>query len=313
MKDLAGYFENPLTDERIALDRKKSFGADSIERITVQNTGGKFDDRLAATKAVQDALFGGMTDLATDRTQRQARTKTTDSIIAAFKARNSKLNAYFIATGVKEEDVYTEFFLQGIQAFTAGVKKENVEQVMQSMVTAITNNTAIAGGQVVLDEYTAFQTDYKKARSEQLNKNSEISSGMESLDDAEAAWDDQMFDNLLFFANLNRNKPENIKLYMDQSLLEHDAHHNTTQTGKIQGTITDNAGHPLKNVMVHIPDGKTDNAHSDANGYYLTHPLPIGNWQVEYSKGDKKISRLVEIKQDDVLKLDVVLDNGNPS
>lgn len=310
MKDLETYFENAFSDPKIALNRKKDFGDDHIERMHVQNTDGSLDDRIAATENVQNALFGGITDLSTDRSQRQARTKTTDSVIVDFKARNSRLNSYFMSNGIDKLDVYTEFFPQGVQDFTSRVTKENVEQRIQSLVTAITNNLEVAGGQAVLNEYNAFKTGYKQAREAQLAKTGQVSTGEDVLGEIEAAWDDQVFDNLLFFANKNRNKPENLKLYMDQSLLEHDTHHNTTQTGKIKGTITDDAGHPLKNVVVHILDGKLDNAHSDVNGNYLTHPLPIGNWQIDYTKGDKKVSRNVEINEGEVLQLNVVLENG---
>lgn len=127
------------------------------------------------------------------------------------------------------------------------------------------------------------------------------------FDNTEVAWDDQVFDNLLYFASKNRNKPENLMLYMDQSLLEHDEHHDTTQTGKIKGTAKDSDGHPLKNVVVHVVDSKTNNAHSNENGVYLTHSLPIGNWQIDYTKGDKKVSKQVEIKEGEELTMDVVL------
>ncbi len=307
MRDLTTYFSNPFSDPKIALDRKKAFGEDTIQRIIVPNTNHQFVDLLAKTTAVQDNLFGGITDLATDRAVRKARTQSTDTIIADFKARNSRLNAYLIANNTDKENVYQEFFPQGVQAFTRDVNKENVEQRMKTLITAITNNTDAAGGATVLLQYQAFADDYKQARTEQLNKTGEISSGEEGLDATEAAWDDRMFSNLLTFAQLNRNQPGNLKMYMDQLLLEHDAHHDTTLTGKIKGMITDAAGHPLKNVVIHILDGKTDNAHTDTNGVYLTHPLPIGTWEVDYSKGDRKLTKQVEIKQGEVLQMDVVL------
>lgn len=307
MKNLATYFDNPFMDVRIALDRRKAFGEDTIQRITVQNINNQFDALLNQTVNVHNALFGGITELSTDRAVREARTKTTDGIMEDFKMRNSQLNAYFIANGVNKQDVYLEFFPQGIQAFTRDVNKENIQQRMQTLITAITNNTAIAGGAAVLQQYTDFAASYQAARTAQLNKTGEISSGIDILDTVEAAWNDQMFSNLLTFAQLNRNQPDNINLYMNPSLLEPDAHHGTTLTGKIKGTITDGDGHPLKNVLVHIIDGKMDNAHSDENGVYFTHPLPIGNWQIDYSKGNKKATRQVEITQGDELSINVVL------
>lgn len=113
--------------------------------MKVQNINGTLDDRIAATKTVQDALFGGITRLSTNRNQRETRTKTTDAVIEDFKKRNSKLNAYFISEEINKQDVYSEFFPQGVQKFTKRVNKENVEQRMQSMIDAITNNLEVAG------------------------------------------------------------------------------------------------------------------------------------------------------------------------
>ncbi len=307
MRDLATFFINPITVARIARDRKQAFGEDSLKRIAVQNTNGQFDELLTQTEAVQTALFGGITGQTTLTALREARTKSVDRIMNDFVARNSRLNAYFVANGMDEQDVYLEFFPQGVQAFTRDVKKENVEIKMQALLDAVKANTEVAGGANVLKDYENFVTNYKKARGDQQTKKGQISTGIAELNNAEAAWDDQMFSNLLTFAKLNRNKPENVKLYMDQSLLEADKHHTTDQTGKVRGTATDANGHPLANVLVHIVDGNMDDAHTDENGLYETHPLPVGKWTIEYTKGDRKEIKEVVIAEDDVLVVDVVL------
>ncbi len=307
MRDLSSFFENPFVRTKIGRDRKKVFGEDTIQRITLQNTGGQFTDLLEQTITVQTAFFGGITNLATVNAIREARTQAVDNVMKKFVTRNSRLNAFFVAGEVDKEDVYLEFFPQGVQAFTREVNKENIEQKMQAMVTAITNNTEVAGGAGVLKEYQDFLTSYKKAREAQLAKIGESTSGIASVEDTEAAWDDQMFSNLLTFAKLNRNKPETVKLYMDQSLLEVDKHHTTTETGKIKGKVTDADGHPLKNVAVQVANADIDNAHTDENGNYETHPLPVGKWQVTYTKGDRSVTEDVEIKEDETLELNVVL------
>ena len=85
-------------------------------------------------------------------------------------------------------------------------------------------------------------------------------------------------------------------------------HTSAIRASKVIGTtVKDSSGHPVKNVLVHILDGKMDNAHSNANGIYLTQPLPVGTWLVEYSKGERKINKQVEIKQGEELSIDIVL------
>ena len=307
MRNLGYYFENPFPDPKISRDRKQAFGEDSLQRIAVQNTNGQFDELLTKTEMVQTALFGSIANQETLMAMREARTRSVDKIMKDFTTRNSRLNAYFIASGVDQQDVYLEFFPQGVQAFTRDVKKENIEIKMQAMLSAVKANPDVAGGAGVLKEYENFLADYKKARGSQTTKKGEISRNIADLNEAEAAWDDQMFSNLLTFAQLNRNQPGNLPLYMDPQLLETDKHHTTTQTGKVRGTATDAAGHPLANLLVHVVDGKVDNAHTDENGNYETHPLPIGKWVIEYSKGDKKITKDVLIEEGSVLVVDVVI------
>lgn len=307
MRNLGYYFENPFPDPKISRTRKQAFGEDSLARIAVQNTNNQFDELLNKTETVQTALFGGITSQDTLKAMREARTRSADTLLKAFTSRNSRLNSYLVSTGTDQEDVYLEIFPGGVQAFTRDVKKENAELKMQTMLDAVTANADVVGGANVVTEYKNFITNYNKVRGDQQTKKGEISGGIVALNDAEAAWDDQMFSNLLTFAQLNRNQPDNVKLYMDPSLLEADERHTTTETGKVKGTLTDAEGHPLANVLVHVVDGKVDNAHTDENGDYETHPLPKGKWVIEYTKGDKKEVKDVLIEEGSVLVVDVVI------
>ena len=284
MKDLQSFFENPFSDVRISLNRKKKFGEDHIQRISVQNTTGQFDQMLEDTVAVQSALFGSMTSVDSNTAIREARTQTVDAVMDAFKARNTRLNSYFIATEVKGKPVYKEFFPQGVQAFTRDINKENIEQRMEEMVTAINANTAVAGGAPVLTEYQQLLANYKTARSSQLNKAAEVDSGGDKdLDKKEAAWNDQVFNNLLTVANLYRDQPDSLSLFMDQSILRapQDAH---AGKGELVGTVTDAKGNPVGGVLVHVIDGDIDDATTDDAGSYRTQYLPVGSYEVRYSK-----------------------------
>lgn len=93
MRNLGSFFENPFSDPRIARDRKQAFGEDFLNRVAVQNTKGQFDDLIANTLQSQTALFGGITSQATLSALREARTRSVDTVMKNFTARNSRLNA----------------------------------------------------------------------------------------------------------------------------------------------------------------------------------------------------------------------------
>ncbi len=247
MRDLIIFFTNPFSIARISRDRKKLFGEDTIQRIATQNTGGQFDDIMTATVAVQTAFFGAITNLATQNAIRDSQTRSTNIVVSNFMKRNSKLNAFFISNETDKDPLYLQFFPQGVQAFTRDVHIDNVEQKIQQMITAVTNNLDVVDTKAATD-YPALLLSYQKARGLQVGSFGLVSADIGTVKTTEEAWDDQMFNNLLTFANLNRNLPDNVILYMNQELLELDVAHTTDLTGKIKGAITDSAGHPVANA-----------------------------------------------------------------
>lgn len=219
MKNLESFFENPFSNSKISLEKKKKFGESHLMRLAVQNTDNMYDDILVVTTAVQTALFGEITDVELNKALQKTQTETVDNLIDRFKKRNSRLNNYLMANEVNKQPVYQSFFPQSIAEFTNKVTKGNVEQLMKRIVEVISANTAVAGGAAVLTEYQAFLTQYKSARNLQLTKIGEVSGGITDRETAEAAWDDQLFHNLLMIARENRNKPDRVNDFFDQSII----------------------------------------------------------------------------------------------
>jgi len=305
MRDLTIYFVNPFSDPKIPPGNKKKFGEDTIRRIGTQNNGNVFDQLLNDTVDVHTTLFGGITSVSTNQAIQEARTKSVDNLIILFKNRNSRLNNFFIGNGTDKQPVYQEFFPQGVRPFTDGVNKGNVEQRMAQIKDVIDENTEVAGGTTVLAEYETFLENYNTARGSQLSKISEVSSGRTDRNIAEDAWNDQMFENLLSFANLSRGKPQNIILYMNQSILRAPKSAATDGKGRITGICTTN-GAPEPGIKVHVADGNIDDTTTDGSGGYITQSLPIGQWQVQFSRnGDILKTTTVNVIDDGDTQQDV--------
>ena len=220
MRDLKMYASNPFsTLERIGLEKKKKFGESHLANLAVQNNANQYDDIIGKTIVVQQNLFGNITDVELTKALQKTQTQSVDAIIDAFSARNTRLNKLLEANDVHKTPLYATFFPQGVTEFTSQVNKGNVEQLMDRMVEVITANTAVAGGAAVLAEYKAFETQYKTTRGMQLTKLGEVSQGIEERNASEAAWAEQLFDNLLLIARNNKSNPEIIDAFFDQSIV----------------------------------------------------------------------------------------------
>ncbi|MBJ7427446.1 MAG: hypothetical protein JHD28_00575, partial [Bacteroidia bacterium] len=162
MRDLKMYASNPFSNlDRIGLEKKKKFGESHLANLAVQNTAQQYDAIIGKTIVAQQNLFGNITDVELAKALQKTQTQSVDAIIAAFSARNTRLNKYLEANDVHKTPLYATFFPQGVTEFTSQVNKGNVEQLMDRMVKVIKANTEVAGGPAVLAEYQAFESNYK--------------------------------------------------------------------------------------------------------------------------------------------------------
>ncbi len=310
---LTSYLRNPFIDVRISLTDKKKFGEDSIQRITLRNTGGDFDQVLTDTTNVQTALFGGISTVESNTAIQESRTYLVDKLIAAFAKRNSNLNKYFEITNV-DQSVYLEVFPQGVTPFTKGLNKSNVHQRMQEMVWAITNHTAEAGGAAVLTEYQDFLASYNDLRNDQLSKIGAVSGSRITRNQAENDWDAQMYKNLLLFATLHPGDPDKLELYMKEGFLQNRQSSKTDGKGRLTGHVS-SGGVSAGSVKVHVVDANIADTTSDHFGNYKTQSMPVGTYQVAFSK-DGFTTRMETIEVvdegDTLLNTSIVDPNGVP-
>ena len=307
MRDLMFFFINPLGGKEVSLDSKKKFGEDALIRFASQNGGGQFTTELNEMEAAQTGLFGTITSVQTTKAISEARTKTTNGIMEKFSKRTSKLNQFLVLNDVDKQDVYQEFFPQGVMEFTTHLTKENVAQRMEFIIKAITDNLAVAGGATVLADFVDIQKKYTDARGLQLGKISETATGRDLRNTAEEAWDDAMFDGLLAAAKAHRNHPEKLSLFFNQSILRTPVSAASDGKGRVTGVVT-RGGHPVPAIRVHVVDGNINDATTDDAGGYTTQSLPIGPHTVLYFENDVQVhSQPIKVVDDGDTTLDVVL------
>jgi len=285
MLDFVKFFVNLFLHLNISFDSKKIASEDCLGKIAFQNTDGQFDDMLAATQAVHDDLFQDVSDIDTSVAVQKALTEITDELMDKFTKRVTKLNLHFESTGFVDSPYYNEFFLHGVQEITKGTNKGNIVTYMNRMINAITAHTTEAGGPSVLTEFQNFKTQYNNARQAQELKKGGTQGKRTTRNEAEVAWAEQMFDNLLTIAKLYKGKPEKVNDFFTQHLFERHYSSDKDHIGTLTGKVTH--GHTIvaePDVRVHVVDGKINDAFTKADGIFRTQRLPVGFWKVQFSK-----------------------------
>jgi len=217
---LSKFVNNPFSDEKISLDKKKKFSEDHLSRLATQNDiSGNLGTMLSATMAAHEAFYGELSDKGIHDAAKMSLTQSNDIIIANFKRRNSLLNAYLIGKDLKSSVIYTKFFPHGVVELTSGITKGNVEQKIDQMIAAISAHTAEAGGEEVLNEYKSFKEGYSSTRKAQLGKISEVSAHIDGRNTAQETLDDQLFDNLLTIAKMIKGRPELLANFFNEAII----------------------------------------------------------------------------------------------
>ncbi len=310
MLDFIKFFINLFLNLPISFERKRAASDDHVSHIVAQNTTGQFDDMLAATQAVHNDLFNNVSDIDTSIAEQKTQTDITDEIMDKFVKRVSKLNSHFESTGFVTSNYYTLFFPQGVQKFTRDTNKGNIINHMNTLINAITAHTTDAGGASVLTEFQNLKTQFDAAHQLQGQKIGITHGKRTTRNEAEVAWADQLFDNLLTLAKLYKGRPEKLSDFFTQHLFER---HYSTATDHI-GTLTGkaNRGHTIvaePDVRVHVVDGNINDAFTKADGTYRTPRLPVGFWKVQYSKpGFITQEVTIEIFDDGDTTFDVSMD-----
>jgi hypothetical protein len=220
MLDLNRYLRNPFDDERISIDELVAFTADHLGKLTGQNPGGLFNDAITATDALFTTLSGSVSSEATAGAIRQARTSATGAKRDAILEKLSQLEGLIHARFPRGSATYVELLPAGLGEFrNAGLDGFNTKLV--SLLARLAPYAATIGAADVA-ALTTLQGEWATLRGEQLTKKGASTDAAATRREAADALRGQLFDNLLVIARLENGHPENIGLYMQQSLLEDD-------------------------------------------------------------------------------------------
>lgn len=217
MIDLERYFKNPFDDEKISLGCLLSFTTDHVQRLMAANDGGQFTARLAATNAALSAVDASYADDTAKLGVRKARKmakrmfrralperlgRIYGRVVMEFGSRSAELKECFGGGRSKFFKVSDDLMREELETLIAGV------MAYQAKLGAET----VAAAQALLDSWMAVYEPSEAASS--AKSASELAKR-----EAQAALRLELFLNLLALAARFPRQPQQLRVYMQKSLL----------------------------------------------------------------------------------------------
>ena len=236
MRDLHTYFNNPFDDANVSMAALLAFTTDHVQRMT-STSPALFAARLTATNAALTGVNNTFTDDETKLGVRKARKLAKNNFREALPKSVGKL-------AVAVENKYGEGAPEFAQCFPHGrasfrsCTDDKLGNELQTLINGVTALQAVLGAQAVTDA-TALLTGWNAVFSP-----SEASAGAKTTTQAakNAARQGlqlELFKNLLTLAMLFARQPEQLDLYMQQSLLQPHTHTPATPTPPTPPTTTE--------------------------------------------------------------------------
>jgi hypothetical protein len=217
MRDLHVYLTNPFNDVHISMDLLVTFSTDHLARLIANDPAAVFAARITATTTALAGVGGAFTDDKTKLALRKAKKQTKADFRAALPAAVGKIYGAVTAQFGESGPQMTECFPSGRTVFTQCMDGALAEE-LQTLLNGVTNYAAQLGAPVVTAT-TALLAGWNA-----IYQVSETSGGSKAATQnakkaARAALQLELYKNLLTLALNFPDQPDELDIYMQQSLL----------------------------------------------------------------------------------------------
>ncbi len=218
MIDLHKFLTNPFDDPGISIAELLAFSTDHLPKLTANNPGAVFAARIAATGTALTGVQGAFTDDQTKLGVRKARKQAKDTFRKALPESVGRIHGAVTSKfGTKGAEV-AECFPLGRKVFS-DCSDDLVTNHLQTVINGVTAHQAQLGASVVTDA-TAILTAWTAVYSPSESAGGAKSTTKAAKNAARAALQLELFKNLLTIALQFPRQPEQLDVYMQQSLLE---------------------------------------------------------------------------------------------
>jgi len=217
MRDFHIWFTNPFDDPHISMAGLLAFSSDHFQRLTANPLPG-----LAARANATQTALGGVSAAFTDdectlglrKARKQAKKNYRTWLIPRVGAVALQVQAKFGEGGAE----FVECFPHGRTVFTTCTDDE-VANNLDVLIAGVTAHTPPLDAQVLTDA-TAIKTGWSAVYTPSESATGAKTTTIAAKNTARAALQLELFKNLLALAQLFPRQPEQLDLYMQQSLLE---------------------------------------------------------------------------------------------
>ena len=240
MIELHKYLTNPFNDIHISTNELVAFSTDHLARLIANNQAAVYAGRITATTTALTAVGGAFTDdktkLALRKSKKQAKGAFRKALPAAIGKIYGAVQAQFGDAGVQ----MTECFPKGRSVFTSCTDGALAGE-LQTLVNGVTDYQAQLGAPLVAAA-TALLANWNSVYQTSETATGNKSSTAGAKGSARAALQLELYKNLLTLALNFPDQPDQLDVYMQQSLLSPHTQTSATSAPAPATTATPPAG-----------------------------------------------------------------------
>ncbi len=218
MIDLARFLSNPFDARDISVAELLSFSSDHLARMIANNAGGELTTRIGATASALTLVQDCVTDDQTKKAIRKARKQVKGAFRDALLARVAKVHGSVVAAYGPEAPELAECFPEGRSVFSSA-PDDRLEQHVETLLNGVTAHVATLGAPLVAT-VTALHAEWQVVYAQSESSGGNVTTTQAGKKLARENLQLMLFLNLLKLAEMFVRQPEQLSLYMQQSLLE---------------------------------------------------------------------------------------------
>ena len=217
MINLMKIFKNHFNTKEISDDKIRKFAEVHLERLSANNGTAQFTTMITNTTNAYVAYFGAITNEKTKYAIQQGLTIAMNNIVENFKKFVSKKAGVIADVFDKDTPVYQEFFPSGLSEYSNATLL-TVETLMTTFAAAVERHSAELGATMQSDAEN-FLTDYKAARSAQLEKIGEVKGQKVVTSTTRDVIENELMKNVYLIGSMYVGNIEQCMAFFDQSII----------------------------------------------------------------------------------------------
>lgn len=283
MRNLKVFLQNPFVNSKISNENLLHCSYDHIGRMSSKNDNHLYDTPIANTQTVADDFRNVFNETEVAKALRKSITSELNTSSEALKSRIRELEASVYLKYGRGTAKFIEYFPQGLTVFgNAGYNE--LENLFIRLISVFQAN---------LDDWEAsFIADLIVLKNKfiELHKNQVLAKGKYDdkrmqRNEKRAILEDILFENLLNICLLFRNKPEEISVYFDQTIIRRRESQADTVLAEgsniVSGIVSDSDDdEPIENAVVEFTDLALQTT-TDEDGEYYFDQVPTGTHQMK--------------------------------